>query len=67
MGNYRVSPEFSAPSNAQKPTVYGYCTIHNASIGRDNFGNLYKKCFTGHKAKENCDVKIRKRGEYNDK
>jgi len=43
-----------------------WCKKHvTGYIGKDQFGNWYTKCYTGHKFNEPCEVTIEKGDENN--
>jgi hypothetical protein len=67
MGSYKVSLGFIDRSNKKKSKVYGYCLKHDTTLGRDQFGNPYKRCFYGHKLQDICEIQIRKVGDKNDR
>lgn len=38
-----------------------WCTKHLTSRpGKDQFGNWYKQCYTGHTLNEECEIKVEK-------
>lgn len=55
------------PIDQTQPEEKAYCEKHLTSRpGKDQFGNWYSQCFTGHTLNEECKIVVVKEGEENE-